>query len=118
MLSIGSSARCSLPSSRQPISVESHPYSTKRPTRCEDVGSPESPLLTETTLPQLRDGLIADIQGGTKEIDVLKWMGRAALELVGQGTLGYSFDPLVEDSDNDFAAAVKSFLYAAAVSFR
>ena len=45
-------------------------------------------------------------------------MGRAALELVGQGTLGYSFDPLVKDSDNDFAAAVKSFLYVAAVSFR
>lgn len=76
------------------------------------------PLLTENTQPQLRDGLIADIQGGTKETDVLKWMGRAALELVGQGTLGYSFDPLVEDSDNDFAAAVKSFLYVAAVSFR
>ena len=38
-------------------------------------------------------------------------MGRAALELLGQGALGYSFDPLVDDTTNDFAEAVKSFLY-------
>ena len=38
-------------------------------------------------------------------------MGRAALELLGQGALGYSFDPLVDDTSNDFAEAVKSFLY-------
>ncbi|TBU47494.1 cytochrome P450 [Dichomitus squalens] len=62
----------------------------------------------ETTF-KLRDGLIADIQDGPKEIDILGWMGRAALELVGQGALGYSFDPLVEDVHNDFAEAVKSF---------
>ena len=37
-------------------------------------------------------------------------MGRAALELLGQGALGYSFDPLVDDTTNDFAEAVKSFL--------
>ena len=36
--------------------------------------------------------MIADIHGDPKEIDVLKWMSRAALELVGQGALGYSFD--------------------------
>ena len=60
---------------------------------------------------QLRDGLIADIGAGSKEVDVLKWMGRAALELLGQGALGYSFDPLVDDTTNDFAEAVKSFLY-------
>ena len=42
---------------------------------------------------------------------MLKWMGRAALELLGQGALGYSFDPLVGDTTNDFAEAVKSFLY-------
>ena len=38
-------------------------------------------------------------------------MGRAALELLGQGALGYSFDPLVDDTTNDFAEAVKSYLY-------
>ena len=60
--------------------------------------------------------MVTDIHGGSKEIDVLRWMGRAALELVGQGALGYSFDALVEDSNNNFADAAKSFLYAAAIS--
>ena len=60
---------------------------------------------------QLRDGLIADIGADTKEVDVLKWMGRATLELLGQGAFGYSFDPLVDDTTNDFAEAVKSYLY-------
>ena len=39
-------------------------------------------------------------------------MGRTALELVGQGMMGYSFDPLVEEVHNDFAEAVKSFVCA------
>ncbi|KAM5532962.1 hypothetical protein V8D89_013359, partial [Ganoderma adspersum] len=64
------------------------------------------------TTHKLRDGLIADIGVGSKEVDVLKWMGRAALELLGQGVLGYSFDPLVDDTTNDFAEAVKSFFAA------
>ena len=33
-----------------------------------------------------------------------------ALELIGQGALGYSFDPLVEDVTDPFAEAVKCFL--------
>ena len=39
-------------------------------------------------------------------------MGRTALELVGQGTLGYSFDPLTADSRDEYAEAVKAFMYA------
>lgn len=35
------------------------------------------------------------LEDGPKDIDVLDWMGRTSLELVGQGGLGYSFDPLV-----------------------
>ena len=42
------------------------------------------------------------------EIDVLQWMGRTALELVGQAGLGYSFDPLKSDSADEFGAAVKA----------
>ena len=38
-------------------------------------------------------------------------MGRAALELLGQGALGYSFDPLVADSEDELGAAVKAFQY-------
>ena len=37
-------------------------------------------------------------------------MGRKALELVGQGTLGYSFDPLTADSRDEYAEAVKAFM--------
>ena len=37
-------------------------------------------------------------------------MGRTALELVGQGMMGYSFDPLTEEVRNDFAEAIKSFV--------
>ena len=39
-------------------------------------------------------------------------MGRTALELVGQGMMGYSFDPLTEEVRNDFAEAIKSFVCA------
>ena len=43
---------------------------------------------------------------------MVQWMGRTALELLGQGALGYSFDPIVEEPlDNTFADSVKSFLY-------
>ncbi|KAI0648488.1 cytochrome P450 [Trametes meyenii] len=38
-------------------------------------------------------------------------MGRTALELIGQGGLGHSFDPLTEDVADDFADSVKAFLY-------
>ena len=41
---------------------------------------------------------------------MLKWTGRTALELLGQGALGYSFDPLTADVPNRFAESVKSFL--------
>lgn len=37
-------------------------------------------------------------------------MGRTALELIGQGALGYSFDPLIENASDDFGDSVKQFL--------
>lgn len=46
---------------------------------------------------------------GPKELDVLFWLNRTALELIGQGGLGYSFDPLTEDVPNEYADAVKTF---------
>lgn len=45
-----------------------------------------------------------------KELDMLSWMGRTTLEVLGQAGLGYSFDPLTEDVADEFASAVKSFL--------
>lgn len=45
----------------------------------------------------------------------MDWMTRTALELVGQGGLGYSFDPfdpLAEPKPNVFSDALKSFVCA------
>ncbi|KAL1946289.1 hypothetical protein VTO73DRAFT_15416 [Trametes versicolor] len=47
------------------------------------------------------------------DIDVLAWMSRAALELIGQGGIGYSFDPLIEDISDAYADAAKYFVVTA-----
>lgn len=51
------------------------------------------------------------VKDGPQEMDILMWMGRTALELIGQGGLGHSFDPLIEESSDSFAEAVKAFVY-------
>nr|BED42987.1 cytochrome P450 monooxygenase [Trametes versicolor] len=43
------------------------------------------------------------------DIDILSWMSRAALELIGQAGIGYSFDPLTEDVPDAYAEAIKDF---------
>ncbi|KAI0754298.1 cytochrome P450 [Daedaleopsis nitida] len=60
---------------------------------------------------KLQDAIEARVAGHSSpvEIDMLSWMGRTALELIGQTGLGYSFDPLVDETSNDFATAVKAF---------
>ena len=45
---------------------------------------------------------------GPKTIDMLSWMTRAALEMVGQGGLGYAMDPLTQDIPNPFSDAIKT----------
>ncbi|KAK7452176.1 hypothetical protein VKT23_012279 [Stygiomarasmius scandens] len=49
---------------------------------------------------KLENGLSRQFEGGTeaKEIELLSWMSRTALELVGQAGLGYSFDTLEDDA--------------------
>ncbi|EPS94814.1 hypothetical protein FOMPIDRAFT_1026052 [Fomitopsis schrenkii] len=60
---------------------------------------------------KLQDAIAMRVKNGQSEIDMLDWMGRTALELVGQAGLGWSFDPLVEDTvDNNLGTAVKSIL--------
>ena len=44
------------------------------------------------------------------EVDILAWMGRTALELIGKGGLGHSFDPLVESKPDAYANAMKQFM--------
>ena len=47
-------------------------------------------------------------QAGT--VDMMEWLSRTALELIGQGGFGHSFDPLVRDESDPYAEAVKSFM--------
>lgn len=37
-------------------------------------------------------------------------MGRTALELMGQGGLGYSFDPLIADAGDEYGKALKDLM--------
>lgn len=63
---------------------------------------------------QLRQGiekqLICPSGSVAPDIDVLNWAGRVALELIGQAGLGYSFDPLVEESKDSFEEAIKAIV--------
>ncbi|KAF8807043.1 cytochrome P450 [Phlegmacium glaucopus] len=47
---------------------------------------------------KLRDAFAHRVKDGPREIEVLSWLTRTALELIGQSGLGYSFDPLTEDA--------------------
>ena len=67
---------------------------------------------------KLQDAIAMRVKDGQTEIDMLDWMGRTALELIGQAGLGWSFDPLVEDTvENNLGTAVKSIVYVDFESF-
>ncbi|KAI0648490.1 cytochrome P450 [Trametes meyenii] len=58
---------------------------------------------------RLHDAIASRVRDDPKELDILGWMGRTALELIGQGGLGHSFDPLTEDIADEFADSVKAY---------
>jgi hypothetical protein len=63
---------------------------------------------------QLRDKLLEHIQsretpGKESDIDVLEWVSRTALELIGQGGLGYSFRAL-DHKEDAYGDAAKQLL--------
>ncbi|KAI0359965.1 cytochrome P450 [Trametes cingulata] len=62
------------------------------------------------TVGKLRDAIEARVAAGATEVDVAGWMARAALELVGQGGLGHSFDPLIQETKADYTEAVKALI--------
>ena len=41
---------------------------------------------------------------------MLDWFGRTALELIGQGGIGYSFDTLEKPVSNAFGNSIKKLL--------
>ncbi|KAG6808349.1 hypothetical protein H0H92_004409 [Tricholoma furcatifolium] len=59
---------------------------------------------------KVQEAIKLQLVNGRQEIDILQWMSRAALEMIGQSGLGYSFDPLVQNAKpHPFAEAAKAF---------
>ncbi|KAF5382135.1 hypothetical protein D9615_004306 [Tricholomella constricta] len=60
---------------------------------------------------KLSDAIELQVERGAPEVDVLYWMTRAALEMIGQCGLGYSFDPLTEGAvPHPFSKAAKDLV--------
>lgn len=64
----------------------------------------------DADIAKLREAIETRVASGPRELDIAEWMGRTALELIGQGGLGYSFDPLTEETSDEFTAAVKALV--------
>lgn len=60
---------------------------------------------------QLCDKVEDEIRDGKAEVNVMGWFSRAALEYIGQGGLGYSFESLDLNKKNVYGDAVKMFVY-------
>lgn len=59
---------------------------------------------------QLSDTLAKKVDNGPTEIEVVTWMTRTALEIVGQSGLGTSFGPISEDHpEHEYITSVKEF---------
>ncbi|KAH9165536.1 cytochrome P450 [Lactarius sanguifluus] len=58
---------------------------------------------------QLRENLCLIVSNGPEEINVADWMGKIALELIGQAGLGYSFG-IFEGRDDEFCRAFKEWM--------
>ncbi|KAK7039254.1 hypothetical protein VNI00_010159 [Paramarasmius palmivorus] len=57
---------------------------------------------------KLQTTLTNKVKDQPQEIDILSWMGRTALEMIGQGGLGYSFDSMAEqEKPHPFAEDMK-----------
>lgn len=65
------------------------------------------PLFYEVT-ERLRVSLKKKTANGPKEVDIMQWMTRTALELIGQSGMGYSFDTLEsEEVLHPYALSIK-----------
>lgn len=58
---------------------------------------------------QLCEVFKTKVAAGPQELDIMDWMSRVALELIGQGGLGYSFDALDEGVKNEYAEAAREY---------
>ena len=62
--------------------------------------------------PQLKEIFESEIYSGRENINVMMWMSRAALEIVGTGGLGTSIDPLVPDPKaiTEYGKSIKNLM--------
>ena len=69
---------------------------------------------------QLRDAVAYNTKAGPQEVDMLEWMSRAALEIIGQGGLGCSIDSLRPDVDSStpFGNSIKNVMCAICFRYR
>ncbi|KAI0056554.1 cytochrome P450 [Artomyces pyxidatus] len=59
---------------------------------------------------QLCDALQSQVAGGPTEVDMVVWLHRFALELIAQGGMGYTFNSLEPDAEeNEFGKSVKEY---------
>jgi len=61
---------------------------------------------------QLKDLMSVQVANGPRELEVMDYMSRIALEFIGQAGLGYSFQALdnIEGKENPYAFAVKQLM--------
>jgi hypothetical protein len=72
----------------------------------------QSPSNTKTSKNQLRAALKMKLKDGPQEVNILDWITRTALELIGQSGMDYSFDNLVdEENSHPYAESLKQFVY-------
>ncbi|KAL5504185.1 hypothetical protein ACEPAH_8259 [Sanghuangporus vaninii] len=55
----------------------------------------------------LRDVLVEQVRNGARQIDILHWLSRAALEYIGQGGFGYRFNALHNEESSKYGEYVK-----------
>jgi hypothetical protein len=56
--------------------------------------------------------LVKLLHGGSTDLDMLVWMSRVSLELIGQAGIGVSFDTLAEASPpSEYMLAAKQLMY-------
>ncbi|KAI0072733.1 cytochrome P450 [Panus rudis PR-1116 ss-1] len=58
----------------------------------------------------LRNAIADEVNSGPKDVNMASWSGRAALEIVGQGAMGHSLDPLTDASPSEYAVALRSLM--------
>ncbi|KAF9230508.1 cytochrome P450 [Melanogaster broomeanus] len=64
------------------------------------------PIFQEISI-TLRHTIAAQVKDGPRDIDMLEWFTRTALELIGQSGLGHSFDSLKGATVNPYSKALK-----------